>query len=119
MHEIVLKNMTSKDRRFNETMMSETLCRKNVCEIFERRTVMKILHVLTFKEDGATQSFLRKELLIHRLPESYFTRTIDTKTGRQEQDCKIIGYQYVVSGIQLFVVRTTCHVRKISKPISS
>ncbi len=116
MHEIVLKNMTSKDKRFNETMMSETFCRRNIYEIFERKTITKILHVLVFKEDGVAQSFLRKELQAHRLPETYFTHTLNTKTRQQEKGCKIIGYQYVVSGVQVFVIRTTCYLKKITKP---
>jgi len=110
--------MTSKDRRFNEMLMSETLCRRDVYEIFERRIILKILDILEFQDDGKTQAFLRKELAVHHLPESYLTHTVDTKTGQEDQVYKVIGYQYVVEGVQLFVVRISCYLRKTIKHLS-
>jgi len=115
MHEIILKNMTSKDKRFNETLISKIVDQSDAQEIFERRTISKILHVLKFLNDGTTEAFLRKELAAHCLPETYFIHLVDHKTSQEVYACKMIGYQYIVLGSELFIVRISCDLRKTIK----
>ena len=115
MHEMVLKNMTSKDKRFNETLMAETFESQGISRAFERRIIVKITDILEFRSDSRIEDFLQKELAENYHPETYVARLVDRFRGREEHLCKIVGYQYIIVGTQLFIVKISCCFRKIIK----
>lgn len=115
MHEMVLKNMTSQDKRFNETLMAEVFEHQGMSRVFERRIIVKVTDIVELHNDSRAEEFLRKELAENYHPETYVLRLVDRLQGREEQLCKIVGHQYIIVGTQLFIVKISCCFRKVIK----
>lgn len=119
MREMIFKNMMSKDKRFNETLMADIFEHRGISRAFERRIIVKIIDILELRDNEHAKDLLYGELHQHHHPETYIVHRVDRSRGLEEQLCKVVGYQYIIAGTQLFIVKLSCCSRRVVRKASA
>ncbi len=116
MHELLLKNKTSNDKRRSELFLSEHFEKDHVIQDVEKRIVYAIKEVLEFTDPVDLVAFLEQKKKQDKTPQVFLIRSHNTKEGINKYIYKVVGEQVVVLDDKIFILKVSHYLKSPAKP---
>ena len=113
MRELLLRNLTSRDKRRTELFFSEHFEKAGLVQDFEKKTVFSIKEILEFTDHIDLTVYLEQKSKEESTNQTYLIKSHDTEEDIHKYIHKVVGEQFVVLDDKVFIVKVSQYTKRM------